>query len=215
MTRIVTWEPHRCGARRVDGGTCMRWALRGGKRCKIHGSGSAIAKNAADHRMAEGKVARDAASYGLPITIDPSDAFIQELARTEGHVEWLSERIQETPQGDLIWGVIKKISRYGVEDENSWDEEEVGTLAHIWLALYFRERQHLIKIADAMIKNGLTEMQLRLNARMVEVFEGAMLGMLTDLRIDPTDPAVRVVISERMSEAANLAAQPLAIEKSK
>jgi len=54
-------------------------------------------------------------------------------------------------------------------------------------------------------------MKLMLYARQLEIFETAMLAMLADLRIDTAAPATRLIIGQRLSEAAKTAAQPLEI----
>lgn len=201
----------RCGAKLTGGGTCKKWALRGHHRCKQHGGGTPASKAAIKRNLALGKARKAVVTYGLPQDIDPTDAFLEELARTNGHIKFLQEQIAELDNSDLIWGMIEQSENAGMVPEQNYSTEKVGAVAHLWLQLYFKERQHLIKVADLMIKNGLAEMQMQLNMRMAEVFEAAMIGMLTDLRIDPSRPEVRTVIAGRLAAASTAIATPIPV----
>lgn len=205
------WASHRCGAKLSGGRVCGKWAVRGAERCATHGSGTKLAHRKAERRLALDAIRKEVVTYGGPIDVDPVDALLQELARTNGHIEWIGERIRELDDKDVIWGAISNTERSGVGDENNWSEEKVGAVAHIWIELYFRERAHLVRLGDLMIKNGLAEMQIVLAAKQVEAFEMAMLNLLGDLRIDATTPEVRVIIGTRLTEAAAWAALPVEI----
>lgn len=50
------------------------------------------------------------ATYGLPRDIDPSEALLDEVRWTAGHVSWLRDRIQELEQDALVWGVTEQIA---------------------------------------------------------------------------------------------------------
>lgn len=216
-----TWESKRCNALLdheadpddPEARRCRKWAIRGAKRCGTHGSGTKLAKKAAAQKVRTARVAKAVATYGLPIEISPVDAFLEELARTNGHVQWLGNQIQDLDDGEIIWGAMEQTERSSGVDEQNFSEEKVGAIAHMWVTLYFRERQHLARLADTMIKNGLAEMQVMLQARQIEIFEAAMLGMIQDLRHDPADPNVRNIIASRLSEAARAAQQPMALER--
>lgn len=217
MPSPKTWESKRCGAKLhkddPESPRCKRWAVRGLDRCPIHGGGTPASKKKAARVRSQATIKAAVVTYGAPIDIDPVDALLEELARTNGHIKRIGEKIRELDESALIWGTISTTDRSGADDENNWSEEKVGAQMHMWIDYYFRERAHLVKLSDLMVKNGLQEMQVTLQARQVEIFEHAMLAMLQDLRIDPSRPEVRVIMGTRLTEAATAAQQPLEIAR--
>jgi hypothetical protein len=82
-----------CGATRRDGGTCRQPAMRGQARCYKHGGKTPNALAKAQETLVEAAALQAARKYGLPRDISPLDALREELARTQGHVDWLAEQI--------------------------------------------------------------------------------------------------------------------------
>lgn len=191
---------------------CKQWAIRGGEVCKTHGGTLPNVKKKAAAVLRDEAVKKAMVTYGLPLKVSPQVALMEELARTNGHIAWLSDKIQSMEAGDLIWGQIEESKRSGYEDENNWDEEKVGAVMHLWVQLYFRERQHLARIADLMVKNGLSAIQLRLQERQLDLMESGLLSLAKQLGHKDDEPRVRQAIALALRQMSEAAREPLEIE---
>jgi hypothetical protein len=206
MNDELEWVSKRCGAlldaTEPDGQTCERWANRGGARCPAHGGSTKRALKNARARIVGDRLSAACRTYGLPADIDPGAALRGELARTNGHILWIAQRIQSLDPDDLIWGRLATTTRTGPLPESECSEEKVGERIHVWCQLYSGERAHLLKVADTMVRNGLAELNLELEQRHVDFLEVVMLGMLDDFGIDVAEPANRAIIGRRLTEAS-------------
>src|SRR5579862_2678389 len=90
------WE---CASPRKSGrGPCHGHHLvRGTDKCRMH-----LGARAADV-IAEELARKAVVTYGLPRDISPTDALLEEVRYTAGHVAWLRERVAELEQNDLVW----------------------------------------------------------------------------------------------------------------
>lgn len=95
-----------------------------------------------------------------------------------------------------------------------WAPAMKGDLGAVDRVLRISERRSKLLGLDRTpdVDAGLAQMQLMLHAKQLELFETAMLAMLSDLRIDATDPGVRTIIGTRLMEAGNPKALPYAGE---
>ena len=85
------------------------------------------------------------ATYGLPRTIDPHRALLEEIYRTAGHVDWLAGKVREHDGEDLVWTVIEnKTVTIGDGKPVGPVEIKSGGKPSVWLELYRKERQHLV-----------------------------------------------------------------------
>lgn len=91
----------KCGARRRDGGICLQPRIRGGNRCRIHGGGAPQVRANATNVVAIAAVAEAARRYGKPRRVSPLEALEEELARSQGHVDWLGEIVAQNH--DPLW----------------------------------------------------------------------------------------------------------------
>ena len=93
----------RCWARsKKTGEQCKQPAASGQKVCRYHGANAKqnIAKG--KERVAERKAATLVATYGLRIETTATEALLDEVQWTAGHVAWLRERVQEIETAALI-----------------------------------------------------------------------------------------------------------------
>ena len=141
-----------CGAKCRDGHPCLAFAVRGSKRCRMHGGNRHPEANRRQYAVAETKRACD--MYGLPVETTPEDALMAEIDRTNGHVLFLEAKVQESREQDLIRRVITEAS-HGALDLRTYDLTRVEETIAVWLELLITERKHLATITASAIKLGL------------------------------------------------------------
>lgn len=164
-------------------GRCTGRALKGQTVCAFHGGSTKKAKAAAARRIAEGKAQKLVETYGRKIKTTATEALLDEVQWTAGHVAWLRERVQEieeahTPgdgESPLVWGTTRRKS--GGED---WGETEEAA-PNIWLKLYQAERSHLVRVCAEAIKAGIEERRVRLAEQQGQLVAQAIRAILDDL----------------------------------
>jgi hypothetical protein len=157
----------KCNARRRDGsgGLCRNVAGKGTDHlgygpCVRHGGNTPSHVTAAQKAMAATAVA----TYGLPITIDPRDALLQEVYRTAGHVAFIADQIRALKTDDLIWGKTEEVDTRASEFPGT--NTKRAAVPNVWLQLYDRERKHLVAVAKAAIDAGIEERRVRVAEQM-------------------------------------------------
>jgi hypothetical protein len=163
-----------CGATRRDGGLCRQPVMKGATRCRLHGGSAPQVRRKAMEVTAQAIITRDARHYGEPRNISALDALTEELHRTQGHVDWLAERIAASPQ-----------------DANL-------------LAVYTAERAHLAKLAGQMVSAKLDKQKSILTEKAVEQLELAITGILRDLGHDPSSDYVRGVVARNLRRVVSV-----------
>lgn len=92
-------DKRRCAAKRTNGEPCNNWAMKGMKVCRNHGGSSPQAKRAAAKRLelerAQREAERAVKTLGLARDTTPTEALLDEVKWTAGHVEWLRQKVQE------------------------------------------------------------------------------------------------------------------------
>lgn len=178
---------------------CARYAIEGGTTCRVHGSGSKTAKAAAARRIAEQKAALEAekavTTLGLARDISPTEALLEEIRWTAGHVEWARMRLQQLDPDELTWGLRE------VKEKTSDDGYEKSTkessAVHVWYELYMRERQHLTRVCEAAIRAGVEERRVRLAEQYADVICTLLDRVIEDLRLTPAQAAEAPAIVSR------------------
>ena len=176
----------RCTAKAKSTGVqCARYAIEGASTCRVHGSGSRKAKAAAARRVEEAKAAREAekavTTLGLSRDVSPSEALLEEVRWTAGHVDWLRDRVREVERDELVWGKTKWKQ---VESADGPIEETVETAStSVWYDLYEKERKHLVTVCTAALRAGVEERRVRLaEAQGAQVAE-VIRAILDDLSL--------------------------------
>lgn len=147
------------GHKRAEDGTltpCRNFPRRGATVCAYHGANTPQARAAAEARLAEQEATKQVKTLGLALDITPTDALLQEVQWTAGHVQWLREKVQEIDEHELVWG--KTRVKEGGEDRGVTEEAK----PNVWLALYQSERDHLVKVCSAALRAGVEERKVRL-----------------------------------------------------
>lgn len=173
----------KCGAKRrqgPEGARCTRpagWGTDhvGTGNCKLHGGTTPNGKKSAQKQVARNAVA----TYGLPRTIDPATALLEEVHRTAGHVDWLGQVVGELESRSLVWGLAEKVR--GGKDPHV--TKKAGENAY--LQLYRQERAHLVRVTAEAIKAGVEERRVKVEEHRATMLVD-VLGNIFD-NLDLTD----------------------------
>lgn len=179
--------------------------------CYRHG-GKAPQNLAAAVRRGQELVAREAvATYGLPVDVSPTEALLEEVRWTAGHVRWLRDRVQELEQSQLVWGTVRTETEAGGDDRLTFggrevDDEDVTGLVDVgsvpaskvieaagpsvWLDLYDRERKHLVGVCTAALRAGVEERRVRLAESQGALVAQAIRAILADLHLSVEQSAL-------------------------
>lgn len=179
-TSVSERDDRYCGARRRQqpegrsDATCKRpagWGTdhAGSGTCKLHGGSTRNSKKAAQKAVAK----TAARTLGLPVEIDPAEALLQEVWRSQGHVIWYGEVVAQLRKSDVGWGITKE--KRGGDDWGTTNEAKVN----IYVALYNEERKHLARVSAEAIKAGVEQKRLDLETHRAELVVG-MLGSIFD-----------------------------------
>ncbi|ELP67676.1 hypothetical protein STRTUCAR8_08559 [Streptomyces turgidiscabies Car8] len=178
----------RCWARsKKTHGQCGGMALTGQNICFFHGGNAPQSLKAGEQRVAEEKARALVATYGRKIETTATEALLDEVQWTAGHVAWLRERVQEIEsdavvatsdrEHPLVWGVTREKS--GGEDRGTTEE----AAPNIWLKLYQQERTHLVRVCAEAIKAGIEERRVRLAESQGALVAQAIRAILADLNL--------------------------------
>ncbi|MFF7142247.1 hypothetical protein ACFZB5_13495 [Streptomyces nodosus] len=178
----------RCQARSKasDGGQCGAYAMRGQDVCRFHGGATKKAREAAKERIVEEKARALVETYGRKIDTTATEALLDEVQWTAGHVAWLRERVQEIEgtaaagtdrEHPLVWGVTREKS---VGEDFGTTEEAAP---NVWLKLYQQERAHLVKVCSEAIKAGIEERRIKLAEQQGSLVAQAIRAILADLQL--------------------------------
>lgn len=184
----------KCAAHRRDGAPCGRYAISGGTVCPSHGGAAPQARAAAARRLERARAEAAVITLGLPRDVSPTEALLEEVRWTAGHVEWLRGRVAElhpepthvattldgedagfeTPsgRGSLVWGTTKV--KVGGDDAGTTQEAKPS----VWYELYTRERAHLVKVSEAAIRAGVEERRVRLAEQQGALVAGVITRVL-------------------------------------
>lgn len=185
-----TATAHRTGER------CRRSATAGCSVCQVHGAGSARVKAAGQRRLKEQAAKEAVAQYGLPVDIDPGQALLLEVRRTQGAVQFLEGKVRGLSDEAIVVQVDQRTTHGGAGTKKS---VSVRAGASVWVELLQRERAHLVQVTSAALRAGVEERQLQLQAR-----EGALLVGVVDEILDGLDLDV-----EQLAAAATVVPRAL------
>ena len=158
---------------------------------------------------------RNGKLYGTPtIDTDPGEVLLTEIRLTAGHIEWLSQNLQNSDPEMFVktlW-LTKRQSGFVTEkDVNMTDWSQAGAM---WLELYMTERRHLATICRTALAAGIEERRVRLAERQAErvgeAFRGVLydIGELFHIAIDVEDDAVRSIVFRWLMTASGATPEP-------
>ena len=196
----------RCGAERRHGnGPCKRGAGAGtdhpgAGKCSWHGGCAPNGRTAAMNEQARKAVE----TYGLPRDISPTDALLEEVRYSAGHVAWLRAKVAELEAADLVWGVTEEVDKSATEFAGT-DITRAATV-NMWLELYFRERKHLLDLTKTAISVGIEERRVRLAEAQGSLMNDVIRRILARLSLTSDQSALLpVVVPEELRRAAAMA----------
>ena len=137
--------------------------------------------------------------YGVPIQVAAEDALEGELHRTAGHVAWLQEALACGDPAEFVKSLwtARRTSGFVREDEvadYAWDAAQA-----LWLELYTKERERLVKVAATMLSAGFEERKVKLLEQQADLVGQRMQAMLTELGLDTNDPSVRAIAFKHLA----------------
>ncbi|MCV2395942.1 hypothetical protein OEB99_16625 [Actinotalea sp. M2MS4P-6] len=191
-------------SKRRHGGPCTNPRVTGLDVCRSHGGASPQSRAKAARARETQAAERAVATLGLAVDISPTEALLEEVRWTAGHVQWLRGKVQELDEarhladhaeedddaeiesaiGDgrhaLVWGTTKVKS--GGDDAGTTQEAKPS----IWYALYAAERAHLVTVCAAAIKAGVEERRVRLAEQQGDLVATVIRRILDALNLTPT-----------------------------
>jgi hypothetical protein len=180
-------DNRRCTARsKQSGERCKRAAVVGASVCSMHGGKAPRVRYAAQQRVAAAAAVRAVATFGLPRTVDPHVALLEEIARTAGHVDWLGEVVAGLEREKVTFGVTQHVVGRG--PDGPINQVTQSAQINVWVELYQKERTHLVAVCKAAISAGVEERQVALAeeqgamvvAVLRAVFADAELGLTVE-----------------------------------
>lgn len=180
----------KCTARRTNGEPCNAWAIKGGTVCRSHGGSIKHVRDAANRRLAEQEAAKTVATLGARLDITPSEALLEEVQWTAGHVAWLRAKVQDLNRdddggggGDLTWGITRMET--GLVDKTIEEAKP-----SIWYTLYAQERDRLITATTAALKAGVEERRVHLAEQQGQLIATVIHRILDALHLTPDQAAL-------------------------
>lgn len=175
-------DRRKCKARSsTTGKQCGRWPSKGQLVCAFHGGNAPRAKAAAQRRMAEEKAREALETYGRPIDTTPTEALLEEVRWTAGHVQWLRDRVRDLEQAAVTWGMTEQVEKSAGEFPGV--DTTHAAAPNVWVDLYARERRHLLDVCKAAIQAGVEERRVRLAEQQGSLLADVIRRILGDLEL--------------------------------
>jgi len=177
-----------CGATaKSTGKPCTRPVVRGAKRCRFHGGAAPQVKQAAKRRLEAPAAEQAVKTYGLPVDVSPTEALLDEVKWTAGHVAWLRQQVQALEAEALTWAKTEEVDKSATEFVGVDVTHKAAP--NIWLDLYARERTHLLKVCATAISAGIEERRVRLAEQQGALLASVIRAVLDDLGLTPEQAA--------------------------
>jgi hypothetical protein len=200
----------------ADENRCTSKAKQSGQRCKLPpctgldkcathcGLSKAERKKRAEEFLANQQARKAVVTYGLPRDISPTEALLEEVRYSAGHVAWLREKVRELEGGQLIWGVTEQVEKSATEFAGV--DTTSAASVNMWLELYYRERRHLVDVTKAAISAGIEERRVRLAEAQGAIVADVIRRILSRLDLsDQQSRLVPMVVPEELRRAAAMA----------
>lgn len=199
--KLLREDPADRASRIVGVRQCGLPPVRGATVCHMHGGKAPTVKAKGERRVAEQKAAEAVKTYGLPLDVSPTDALLDEVRWTAGHVAWLRERVQEIEQANLVWGKTKTDEHLATEFPGVNTTE--AAVPNAFLDLYMKERAHLVRVCSDAIRCGIEERRVRLAEKQGALLADVIRAILSDLDLSPEQQAkVATVVPRHLRAVA-------------
>lgn len=137
---------------------CEQRPLAGMRVCGTHGGRSRNAKAGRDKRQAAARIKAEAArhvTYGRLVDVSPTEALLEEVKWTAGHVAYLRAEVQKLEAAALSWGKSEEARKNATEFAGV--DETFKAAPPVLVELYQRERKHLVETCAAAVRAGVEE----------------------------------------------------------
>lgn len=170
----------KCGARNRNGTTCKRpagWGTEhnGWGNCSYHGGATPTGIKFAGRQEAEAEAGAAVLKYGLPRTVDPATAMLEEVYRSAGTVAFLGS-------------IVAKLTDDGLVD---------GAAPSVWVRMFNDERKHLAQVSRSTVDAKIAERHVKV----AEVVGGQLAVFARALTMalghDPDDAGIREIVSQQ------------------
>lgn len=153
---------------------------------------------------AEAAARKAVETYGLPRDISPTDALLEEVRYSAGHVAWLRAKVAELEAADLVWGITEEVDKNASEFAGT--DTTRAAAVNMWLELYFRERKHLLDLTKTAISVGIEERRVKLAEAQGALMNDVIRRILARLSLTPDQTSLLpVVVPEELRRAAAMA----------
>lgn len=107
--------------------------------------------------------------FGERQPTDPHDALMQEISRTAGIIKWIEAHMEEMRDGGMTEdAILTQFSKVN------------GFVPNVWMELYSRERDHLVKTCVAAIKAGVAERRIQIAEQQGQLIVAMMMAFIHD-----------------------------------
>ena len=188
----------KCSAKKQNGQPCGQWAIRGGKVCRFHGGAAKQVKAAAARALALEEAQRQAALFGAPRDVDPSQALLDLVHWSAGEVEFWRGKVRElaaTDQRALTWGETKV--EQGTDKGQPKDVTTSEGKPHVYYMMLYAAQDRLAQYATAALRAGVEERRVRLAEQQGDLVATAIRRILTALELSPAQEALVTKIVPR------------------
>jgi hypothetical protein len=139
----------------------------------MHGGSTPLALRKADERVVEAHVMELAERHGLPRSITSATALREELARTQGRIDWLEVEVQRRPNDPSL------------------------------LAVYTAERLRLRQLAGGMISAKLDECAAVITEQAIDLMEKVITATLREYGLHADEQHVRETVGRHITAQLN------------
>jgi hypothetical protein len=179
-------------------GECHGPAVADSDSCRMH-----LGKQAAEV-IAEAAARHAVVTYGLPRDIAPTDALLEEVRYSAGHVAWLREQVAALEAESLVWGVTEESEKNATEFAGT--DTTRSAAMNMWLDLYHRERRYLLDVTKAVIAAGVEERRVKLAEAQGSLLNDVIRRILARLSLTPDQSKLLpLVVPEELRRAAAMA----------
>lgn len=193
-----------CNAhRKSDGKACTNHPSKGGMVCKYHGGAVGKIKKKAAERVLVQKAEQARQTLGLRMDVGPTEALLEEVRWTAGHVQWLRGQVQSLTSATetvdhrhpLVWGETQSVDKEATKTPGT-DVTESAEVS-VWYQLYLKEREHLVSVCAAAIRAGVEERRVKLAEQQGDLIADVVQAILTDLMLSPSQQQLVATVVPR------------------
>lgn len=190
MTKVKVdktgYDPKKCYATsKRTGLQCGAWPINGTRVCRMHGGNLPAAKAKHARTKEEERLKRVAKRLGTPVEgNDPAQVLLDQVSSKAAEVEWLKRQVELVETDEEMWKSTKKEierdDRFGTSTE-----VQVESGQHIIYQVLHKSQDQLVRYAEATLRAGVEERQVRAAERTGEQFEKVLMALLAGINATP------------------------------